>query len=196
MSDRACAVTELLAAVNSGDEDALDVLVATIYDELRDLARRKMAGQSPGATVQATELVHEAYLRLASEGGDGWENRRHFFGAAARAMRNVLVDRARKRGRLKRGGDRHRTAFDEQLARLEADPVDTLALDEALGRLAAIDPRKSELVDLKFFAGLTNAETATALSVSIATVEREWSFAKAWLHRELSSDESPPSGAG
>lgn len=160
-------------------------LLPLVYDELRRLARARMADEAPGLTLQATSLVHEAYLRIAAEGEPVWKDRRHFFGAAARAMRRILVEEARRRNRLKRGGDRRRIELDEAQLVAGGAGADALAFEEALARLEALDARKGEVVGLRTFAGLSNEETAQVLGVSLATVERDWRFARAWLASEL-----------
>jgi RNA polymerase sigma factor (TIGR02999 family) len=161
-------------------------LLPLLYDELKALAKSRMERELPGQTLQATALVHEAYLRLVGERDPGWNGRGHFFGAAAEAMRRILIERARGRGRVKRGGGRERVELTE-VATLDGEPsVDVLALDEALTRLAEHDERKARVVNLRHFAGLSLEDTAFALDVSLATVKSDWSFARAWLHRELS----------
>ncbi len=184
-------VTQVLHAVRAGTtsaEDAADALLPLVYDELRRLAHARLARESAGQTLQTTALVHEAYLRLVGDEDPGWNGRAHFFGAAARAMRRILVERARSRSRLKRGGDLARETWDEPAAVGSEPSLDLLALDEALDRLAAHDARKSEVVLLRHFAGLELAEIASALQVSIATVKTDWSYARAWLHRELARE--------
>jgi len=184
-------VTHLLAAVNSGDPRASEQLLPLIYDELRKLARSYMKRESEGQTLQATALVHEAYMRLVGTAEVSWDSRGHFFGAAALAMRRILVERARSRGRIKRGGDKKRVELGEHAkeSKDESSGLDLVALDEALNRLSAQDKRKGEVVMLKYFAGLTNDEVAAALGLSSATVRNEWTFARAWLLRELSREE-------
>lgn len=188
------AVTRLLAAVHSGDPRASEQLLPLIYDELRKLARSYMKHESEGHTIQATALVHEAYMRLVGSADVSWDNRGHFFAAAALAMRRILVERARSRGRIKRGGDRQRVELADHAGASEESPVDLVALDGALRKLEAFDQRKSEVVMLKYFAGLTNEEVAAALGVSSATVRNEWTFARAWLMRELSQAEDSEHG--
>lgn len=162
-------------------------LLPLVYDELRRLADQHMACEPPGQTLQPTALVHEVYLRLAGQLGSDWQNRAHFFAAAAEAMRRILVERARRHGRLKRGGGRERVPLvDVPDPPAEVD-VDLVALDEALGRLETLDPRKAQIVNLRYFAGRTIEETAEVLGVSAATVKSEWKYAKAWLHRELTA---------
>lgn len=184
-------VTIILQAVQEGDESASERLLPLVYDELRKLARRRMANEPSDHTLQATALVHEAYLRLVGGQHVAWDNRGHFFGAAARAMRRILLERARKYARIKHGAERQRVSLDEGKLALGQTSEDVLALDEALDRLEKLDPRKSEIVHLRYFAGLTIEETAEALGVSPATVKNDWKFAKAWLYAELrESDES------
>ena len=192
-------LTLALDAVNRGDANSADELLQVVYDQLRALARSRMArekgngGGSP--TLDATALVHEAYLRLlgnkADAGAQKWDGRGHFFGAAALAMRRILVERARHRDRIKHGGGRERVEFEaNQLlsAPADSDATDLVALDQALTRLEQLDPRKAKVVSLRYFAGLSVDETAAALDVSPTTVKNEWSFARAWLHRELSGE--------
>lgn len=177
-------VTQVLNAVAAGDESAAARLLPMIYDELHRLAQIRMARTPPGQTLQPTALVHEAFLKLLGRGDPGWKGRHHFFGAAALAMREILIDQARRKAALKRGGDRKRVAGDPEVA-FEEPKEDILALNEALTRLEAEDPRKGEIVMLRYFAGLDPAETAAALNVSERTIEREWRYIKAWLRREL-----------
>jgi RNA polymerase sigma factor (TIGR02999 family) len=176
-------VTRLLNAIDRGDPHAADQLLPLVYDELRRLAAAQMAREKPGQTFDATALVHEAYLRLA--GGHAFADRRHFFRVAAEAMRRVLVDRARQKGRAKRGGGRRRVPLSEAEPAAGAPADDLLALDEALDRLAALDPLKAELVKLRFFAGLPEGEAAAALGISRATASRYWTYARAWLINAL-----------
>jgi RNA polymerase sigma factor (TIGR02999 family) len=180
-------VTDLLQAWASGDQAALDELLPLVYDELRRQARRYMRGQPAGQTLQTTALVHEAYLRLVDHSAVEWNGRAHFFGVASKAMRSILVDHARARNAAKRGGAARTIALDDAggLAGPQAS-VDVLALHEALGRLAELDSRKSELVELRYFGGLGIDEAAAVMGVSPATVKREWTTARAWLRRELS----------
>ncbi len=179
-------VTRLLAAVGSGETGAIDALFRVVYQEMRGMARALMARERPGATLQPTALVHEAYLRLAGSGDVAWENRRHFFGAAAEAMRRILIERARGRSRLKRGAGRAAGTLDDVAA--DGPPLeDLLALDEALRRLEGKDASMAEVVKLRWFAGLTVEETAAAVAVSPRSVDRLWTAARAWLHREISS---------
>jgi RNA polymerase sigma factor (TIGR02999 family) len=177
--------TALLLAWTGGDPDAFDALLPVIYDELRRLAGRYMRGERVGHTLQATALVNEAYLRLIEVKQVRWQNRAHFFAMAARAMRRILVDAARAHGYQKRGGGAPVLSLDEALVVSPEPGEDLVALDEALTALAAIDPRKSQVVEMRFFGGLSLDETAEALHVSRDTVKRDWKMAKLWLLREL-----------
>jgi RNA polymerase sigma factor (TIGR02999 family) len=182
------AITSLLARAQEGDRQATDELLPLVYEELRELADRFLAAEKRGATLQPTALVHEAYLRLVGSDQAGWENRAHFFGAAARAIRRILVDRARARRAARRGGGRPlRLDTDAPLAGPEPS-LDVLALDEALAKLASIDAQKARVVELRFFGGLSVDETAASLGVSASTVAREWVFARTWLHRAMSDE--------
>jgi RNA polymerase sigma factor (TIGR02999 family) len=177
-------VTRLLLAWKRGDRDALESLIPLVYDDLHRMAERHLRGERSGHTLQPTAIVNEAYLRLVgSEGGD-WQNRAHFFAAAARSMRRILVDHARSRDAKKRGGGGTRVLLDTAII-VEPRAVDLIAVDDALERLAALDPAQGRVVELRFFAGLTEGETAEALGISPATVHRKWLSAKAYLHREL-----------
>jgi RNA polymerase sigma factor (TIGR02999 family) len=177
-------VTELLLAWGAGDKSALDRLVPLVYRELRQIASRARRNESPGQTLQTTALVHEAYLRLVDQSRAQWQSRSHFFAVAAQAMRRILVDEARRRGADKRGG-RKPLQLADGFDVPEMVDEDVLAVDAAVDALEAIDPGLARLVELRFFAGMTVAETATALGVSPATVGREWAAARAWLQREL-----------
>jgi RNA polymerase sigma factor (TIGR02999 family) len=188
-------VTQLLDAVSAGDSRAAGELLPLVYDQLRKLARARMSREKAGATLQPTALVHEAYLRLVGSQDVKWENRGHFFAAAARAMRRILVERARHRGRQKRGGGMKRVEIADDALAVEPPSDDLLALDEVLDRLEQYDPRKSDVVMLRYFAGLTIEETAAALGISPATVKNEWAFARAWLHRELRKGDSSAGGS-
>lgn len=183
-------ITQLLAAANGGDESARQRLWSAIYDELRGLARKMTAGEAHGRTLQPTALVHEAFFRLFGRNGQDWSSRRHFFGAAARAMRQIRIDDARKRKRLKRGGDRVREGLGAVQGLFDHDPIETLAVSEALDKLESEDPRQAEVVMMRYFAGLTEEETAGALGVSRRTVQNDWRLARAWLHRELSKGDT------
>ncbi len=179
-------ITGLLKAWSNGDQTALERLVPMIYDELYRLARGYMNREAPGHPLQATALVNEAYLRLANWKKAQWESRAHFFGVAAQLMRRVLVDFARNRDYEKRGGGRRHVQLDEATPLPAQRDTDFIALDDALKSLAALDPRKGRIVELRFFGGLGVEEVAEALHVSPRTVMREWSLARAWLFRELS----------
>jgi len=178
-------VTQLLQAWSVGEPDALAKLTPLVYQELRSLAQRYMAQERPGQTLQATALVHEAYLRLVGVKKLNWQNRAQFFGVSAQFMRRILVDRARSRRSLKRGGDAQPVSFDEALVLSPEPGQDLVALDDALKTLATMDPRRSRVVELRFFGGLTVEETAEVLHVSPETVMHDWKLAKAWLLREL-----------
>ena len=178
-------VTVLLRAWREGDETALDALMPLVHDELRRIARRCLHGERANHSVQATELVNEAFLRLVDVQHVDWQNRTHFLAMSARLMRRVLVDLARSRGADKRGGVAVRVTFDEAAIGGCAADADVIRLDDALQALAALDDRKSRVVELRFFGGLTADETAAALQVSSKTVLRDWEFARAWLQREL-----------
>ncbi|NLS93086.1 MAG: sigma-70 family RNA polymerase sigma factor [Planctomycetaceae bacterium] len=183
-------VTRILTAIDQGDPKATEQLLPLVYDELRRLASQKLAHESPGQTLQATALVHEAYVRLVDGNPDqNWDNHRHFFAAAAEAMRRILIERARRKQSLKRGGKFERVELDgvePKFLLMACD--DILGLDEALQRLAQKDPRKAELVKLRFFAGLTTAEAAKSLGVSLSTAENDWTYARCWLKLEMSGD--------
>ena len=179
-------VTRLLAALNEGDGEALPALLPLVYDEPHGLATRYLRHERRALTLQPTVLVHEAYLRLVGQRAVHWQNRAHFFGIAAQAMRRILVDHARAHRALKRGGRREDVPLDEVMVSAPEQAVDVLLLDEALARLAAVDPRQARLVELRFFGGLTVEETAAVLDMSATTVKREWRVARAWLHREMS----------
>ena len=178
-------VTRLLLDWTEGDEAALQQLLPIVHGELRRLARRQMAGERPGHLLQATALVNEAYLRLVDLKQMRWQNRAHFFAMAARLMRRILVDDARSRGYQKRGGGVQQITFAESLPVSDEQPTDLAALDDALQVLAVVDDRKSRVVELRFFGGLSVEETAEVLKISPETVKRDWKFAKNWLLREL-----------
>ncbi len=183
-------VTRILSAVEQGDPHAAEKLLPLVYDELRKLAAEKLASERPGQTFQATALVHEAYLRLVdTEKVPHWNGRSHFFAAAAQAMRNILVDNARRKQREKHGGGRHRVALDEDIPAPSDDADELLALDEALSRLAAEDEEAARIVQLRYYAGLSIEEAAQALGISRAYAYRQWTFARAWLLQALSDAE-------
>ena len=181
-------ITELLAGYGRGDKEALDRLMPIVYDELRRQAARYLQREQAGHTLQTTALIHEAYVRLVDQRNVQWQNRAHFFGIAAQLMRRILVDHARTKKRVKRGGSGVRVSLGEANVAARGEDLDVVALDEALNRLARIDEQQSRVVELRFFSGLTVEETAEAMGISPATVKRDWSMAKAWLHRELSGD--------
>jgi RNA polymerase sigma factor (TIGR02999 family) len=181
-------VTQLLRAWSEGDEQALGILIPLVHKELHRLARRYMTGESPGHTLQTTALVNEAYLRLVDVKKVSWQNRAHFFGVSANLMRRILVDLARSRHSLKRGGDAKTLSLEEGLIVSPERGADVVELDDTLKVLASIDPRRSRVVELRFFGGLSVEETAEVLEVSPETVMHDWKLAKAWLLRELSVD--------
>jgi RNA polymerase sigma factor (TIGR02999 family) len=182
-------VTQILSAIEQGDPRAPEQLLPLVYDELRKLAAQRMAHESPGQTLQATALVHEAYLRLVDvKQPRQWNSRGHFFAAAAEAMRRILVESARSKRREKRAGDRHRVDFEELDLATSVSPEQLVALDDALARLLALDSVAGDLVKLRYFAGLPLDEAATALHISAATAYRHWAYARAWLHGELLGD--------
>ena len=179
-------VTRILAAIEQGDPHASEQLLPLVYQELRRLAQQRLAKEAPGQTLQATALVHEAYLRLVRESEElHWNSRGHFFAAAAEAMRRILIEIARGKAREKRGGDWKRIDFEELDVATSVSPDQLLALDDALARLVTLDRLAGELVKLRYFAGLTLDQAASALSVSPATAYRHWAYARAWLHSEL-----------
>jgi RNA polymerase sigma factor (TIGR02999 family) len=183
-------VTSILSAIEQGDPSAAEQLLPLVYEELRKLAAQKLAQESPGQTLQATSLIHEAYLRLVDTATvQQWNSRGHFFAAAAEAMRRILVENARRKGRRKRGGDRRRVDLElaEPAAPERSD--DLLDLDEALERFAAKDRAKADLVKLRYFAGLTMEQTAEMLGISLATAHRWWNYARAWLHQDIAQGE-------
>lgn len=190
-------VTHILSAIEQGDPSASDELLPLVYQELRQLAQQRLAREKPGQTLQATALVHEAYLRLVGDQDQGWDSRGHFFAAAAEAMRRVLVENARRKRTEKHGGQRRRVDLDdvEPTADLGAD-ADLLDLDEALRKLEAEDPSRAALVKLRYFAGLSLEDAASALGFSRATASRHWRFAKAWLLSELQGPADPEKMSG
>lgn len=182
-------VTEILSKIEAGDEFAADELLPLVYDELRQLAAARMVGERPDHTLQGTALVHEAYLRLVgSPNGQSWENRGHFFAAASEAMRRILVEAARRKNSTKRGSDFDRVEFPQLASTAIVDPLDFLALDEALGRLEQQHPQKAQLVKLRYFGGCSLEETAEFLGVSRATAQRQWAYARAWLFGQLNPE--------
>jgi RNA polymerase sigma factor (TIGR02999 family) len=179
-------VTRVLSQIESGDPSAAGQLLPLIYDELRKLAAAKLVQERPGHTLSATSLVHEAYLRLVgAKTTQSWDSRGHFFGAAAEAMRRILVENARHKQSQKGGGDRVRLELADVEPAAPETPVDVLALDDALDKLEAKDARKAALVKLRFFVGLTNVEAATALGISASTADNDWAYAKSWLRLEM-----------
>ena len=197
-------VTQILSQIESGDHAAAKQLLPLVYDELRKLAAAKLANEKPGQTLQATALVHEAYLRLVGGAGeigrgardeeknrDFWNSRGHFFGAAAEAMRRILVERARRKHAAKRGGQQHRIELTDVPAGEPGAMIDLLALDEALNELAVVDSRAADLVKLRYFAGLSGADAAKALGISARTADRTWLYARTWLLKKLENSERP-----
>ncbi len=185
-------VTRILSAIEQGDPHAAGELLPLVYDELRQLAAHKLAQERPGQTLQATALVHEAYLRLVgADGAQRWDGRGHFFPAAAEAMRRILLNRARDRNCQKRGGGWKRADLDRLAVAEDASAEDLLALDDALGRLARENPACAELVKLRFFAGLTQGEAAASLGLARRTADRYWAYARAWLYQVLSGANGP-----
>jgi RNA polymerase sigma factor (TIGR02999 family) len=182
-------VTGILSAIEAGDPHAAEQLLPLVYDELRKLAAAKLAQEKPGQTLQATALVHEAYLRLVhTPNAQQWNSRGHFFAAAAEAMRSILVESARSKAREKRGGDWQRVDFEELDVTTAVSPDQLVALDDALARLDDLDPIAGELVKLRYFAGLPLEQAATAVGISTATAYRHWAYARAWLRSELLKD--------
>ncbi len=184
-------ITRILSAIEGGDPHAAEQLLPLVYDELRQLAAQRLAQEKPGQTLEATALVHEAYLRLVGDGREQhWDHRGHFFAAAAEAMRRILVDAARRKQAIRHGGGRRRVDLQAH-HRVTQSPDDLLALDDALSRFASEEPAKAELVKLRFFAGLSMPEAAFALGISLATAERWWTYARTWLFSELHGDAGP-----
>jgi RNA polymerase sigma factor (TIGR02999 family) len=190
MDHSPAAVASLLDEARQGDEQALATLVPMVYDELRRLAASYIRRERPGQTLQATALVHDAYLRLLQDAQLSWQNRAHFFGIAARSMRQILIERARARHAVKRGGHQMRVTFDPGLIVRAQEPLDFEALDDALTRLGHLDPDLARVVEVRFFGGLSIEETAEALMISPATVKRRWALARAWLARDLGGEEA------
>jgi RNA polymerase sigma factor (TIGR02999 family) len=178
-------VTRILAAIDRGDVRAVDELFPLVYQELRQLAAQRLGKEAPGQTLQATALVHEAYLRLVGSEGQSWSGRGHFFSAAAEAMRRILIENARRKRSVKHGGGRKRIGLDDADLAIEGASDDLIALDEALGRLAEKDRMKAELVKLRYFAGLTGEQAAEVLGISHSTADEHWAYAKAWLRFEI-----------
>jgi RNA polymerase sigma factor (TIGR02999 family) len=183
-------VTRLLSAIEQGDPHAADQLLPLVYNELRKLAAARLSLESPGQTLEATALVHEAYLRLVGADQElHWDTRGHFFAAAAEAMRRILLNRARDKKRLKRGGNRRRVDFDKITIALDTDDDELVALDDALESLGQVDEMAAQLVKLRFFAGLRMKQAAESLGIAQRTAERQWAFARAWLYDRLSRDQ-------
>jgi RNA polymerase sigma factor (TIGR02999 family) len=188
-------LVQILSAIEAGEPHAAEQLLPLVYDELRKLAAQKMAQEASGQTLQATGLVHEAYLKLVDvEKAPHWNSRGHFFAAAAEAMRRILIDRAREKLALKRGGDRKRVSLEDVDPSADAPPEDLLALDESLEQLTLLDPTAGQLVKLRYFAGLSIEQAAEILTLSTATAYRHWAFARAWLHSQV--DGKPTNSAG
>lgn len=188
MASSSADVTELLDQWRNGNKDALDKLLPLVYNELHGLAHRHIRGERPDHTLQTTALVNEAYLKLVNQKSVEWQSRAHFFAVAAQVMRHILVDYARSRQYTKRGGGAHRVSLDDAPVLSRERSSEIVALDEALKHLAEFDPRKSRIVELRYFGGLNVEETAAVLGVSAITVKREWLKARAWLYRELSGE--------
>ena len=180
-------VTQILTAIEQGDTKAADKLLPLVYEELRRLAAHKMSHEPPGQTLQATALVHEAYIRLVGSEARNWNSRTHFFAAAAEAMRRILIDNARRKQRLKRGGGQDKVDLDSAELAIEAPSDDLIALDEALAKLASTDKVKADLVKLRYFAGLTLEQAAEILGLSQTTAKRQWTYARAWLYRQITT---------
>lgn len=182
-------VTRLLNDAAAGKPAATEELFQAVYDQLRRIARRRMAEERADHTLQATALVHEAYVRLVGDQQVIWNSRAHFFGAAARAMRRILVEQARRKARPKHGGDRERVSLEHAEVAIEPLSGDVLAVDEAVKKLEAVDARKGRIVNLRYFSGLSAEDTASVLGVSVGTIEREWRFIKSWLQLELTEQD-------
>ena len=195
MPERQGAVTRLLQAAASGDPHASDKLLPIVYASLRQLARQRMSKEQPGQTIGPTALVHEAYLRLVKDGAE-WENRRHFFAAAAEAMRRILIERARRKQRIRHGGHLARAPYREAELAEELEDEQLLALSEALDKLERYYPRKAQIVKLRYFVGLGNKETAELIGMSLATVKADWAFSRAWLQREVARLTPVPRATG
>jgi len=189
-ADSSTRINRLLADWGQGNEEAREALIPMVYNELRRQARRHLRGERPDHTLESAALVNEAYLRLVRQDAPQWQNRAHFFGVAAQLMRHILVDHARKRIAVKRGAGAPLLALDPELAPAQKPGIDLVALDDALSKLAALDPQQGRLIELRFFGGLSIEEAAVVLSVSPATVKREWATARAWLRRELKRNEA------
>ncbi|MFC1795055.1 ECF-type sigma factor [Planctomycetota bacterium] len=180
-------VTQILTAIENGDTKAADNLLPLVYEELRRLASKKMSLESPGQTLQPTALVHEAYIRLVGSEARNWNSRTHFFCAAAESMRRILIDNARRKQRLKRGGGQEKLGLEDAEITIEAPSGDIVALDEALAKLASTDKEKADLVKLRYFAGLTLEQAADILGLSKSMAKRHWTYARAWLYRQINT---------
>jgi RNA polymerase sigma factor (TIGR02999 family) len=178
-------VTHILVGIEEGDSRAVDKLLPAVYQELRLMAAQKLSHEGPGRTLQPTALVHEAYLRLVGTDSGTWKSRTHFFAAAAEAMRRILIENARRKRRLKRGGNQQKISMDEALVLIDSPSEDVIAVDEALARLAEEEPTIAELVKLRFFGGLTVEQAGEVLGISRRTATRHWTFARAWLYEQL-----------
>src|SRR6187399_19094 len=186
-------VTQILEAISRGESKAADELLSLVYEELRRLAAAKMASESPGQTLQATALVHEAWLRLTSDDQRKWNDRTHFFAAAAEAMRRILVDNARRKRAARHGGGQQRVEIPELASAAIEDDDKVLAVNEALEKFAVLDPQKAELVKLRYFVGMTLEQAAQAMGISERTAKRYWAFARAWLHEEIKAQQAQTS---
>ena len=185
-------ITRILAQLTDGQTNTAEKLLPLVYDELRRLAARKLADERPGQTLQATALVHEAWLRIARSGNQQcWNNRGHFFSAAAEAMRRILIETARKKKRIKRGGDQQRVPLDDLQLAVDVPVDEFLAVDEVLDELAAVDQQAAKLVKLRYFSGLSTEEAAAVLQIPARNAYRDWQFARAWLHSRLTPDRAP-----
>ena len=184
-------VTRIISAIEQGDAKAADELLPLVYEELRRLAAQKMSHEPPGQTLQATALVHEAYIRLVGSEAQDWSGRTHFFAAAAEAMRRILIDNARRKQRLKRGGKQQKIDLDKAEIAIEGPSTDLIALDEALVKLAEEDRIVADLVKMRYFAGLSLGQAAAILGVSRRTADRYWFYARAWLYQEITSEHKP-----
>lgn len=182
-------VTRILNAIERGDAKATDELLPLVYEELRLLAAQKLSAEKAGQTLQATALVHEAYLRLVGDGAQQWSNLAHFFGAAAEAMRRILIENARRKHRIKRGGDLNKVELDDVDLAIDGPSDELLTLDEAISRLTMVDKTKADLVKLRYFAGLSLDQAADILQLSPTTAKRHWTYARAWLYRAIASNE-------
>ena len=186
-------VTRILNAIEQGDAKAADKLLPLVYDELRRLAAQKMSHEKPGHTLEATALVHEAYIRLVGAEAQNWSGRTHFFAAAAEAMRRILIENARRKQRYKHGADYNRVDLNDSEVTIEGPLTDLIALDEALTKLAEEEPALAELVKMRYFAGLNLEQSAAILGVSRRTADRYWAYARAWLYQQITKSEKPPS---